>query len=84
MNDSLNRWLTNRGYTGSLNDKIIQYLRVAVLTSTPTDTVNDLWIKGGIQEGFGTELRTIQKNWAIAQGATSTLTWNDAMGTLPP
>lgn len=47
-------------------------------------SVNDLWRAYGLQQGYGLELQEIQKNWAIAQGATSTLTWNDAMGTLPP
>lgn len=46
-------------------------------------SVNDLWYAYGLQQGYGLELQEIQKNWAIAQGATSTLTWNDAMSTLP-
>ncbi len=84
MNDSMYRWLTNRGFTGSLDDATKQYLLTVVTGSSATDTVNDLWVAGGIQQGYGVELQQIQRNWAIAQGATSTLTWNDAMGTLPP
>lgn len=85
MNDSLDRWLTNRGFTGSLDDKIKAYLISVVAGSAGTDTVNDLWIEYGSQQGYSaTDINGIQLNWAIDQGATSTLTWNDAMGTLPP
>jgi len=47
-------------------------------------SVNDLWLAYGLQEGYGTELQEIQLAWAKTQGATSTLTWNGAMSTLPP
>lgn len=83
MNDSLDRWLTNRGFTGTLQDKQWQYLRSVVVGASDTDTLNDLWLKGGLQQGYGTEIQQIQLNWAINQGATSTLTWEDAMGSLP-
>lgn len=84
MNDSLNRWLTNRGYTGSLNDKIRQYLLFATAEPDTGRSTNDLWIEFGFANGYGTNLQVIQKNWAIDKGATSTLTWNDSMGSLPP
>lgn len=84
MNDSLNRWLTNRGFTGSLDDKINQYLKSVVVGSAATDTTNDLWIKYGIQEGFPGDIQSIQMAWAKNQGATGATTWNGAMGTLPP
>lgn len=83
MNDSLNRWLTNRGFTGSLNDKVKQYLMSATLLPASFD-VNDLWYELGFANGYGTKIQEIQKNWAIDKGATSTASWNDAMGTLPP
>lgn len=84
MNDSLYRWLTNRGFTGSLNGAARQYLASVTVGAAPTDGLNDLWLRYGLQQGYGSELQEIQKNWAIAQGATSTLTWNGAMSTLPP
>jgi hypothetical protein len=84
MNDSLYTWLTNRGFTGSLNDAQKQYLVSVTIGSTADDALNDLWVSYGIQQGYGVEIQEIQLNWAIAQGSTSTLTWNDAMGTLPP
>lgn len=85
MNDSLNRWLTNRGFTGSLNDKTKQYLLTIVVGSADTDSLNDLWIRYGAQQGYtNTTLEGVQLQWAIVQGASSTQTWNDAMGTLPP
>lgn len=84
MNDSLNRWLTNRGFTGTLNDKQKQYLISVTVGATANDALNDLWVRYGIQQGYGTEIQGIQRNWAIANGSTSTLTWNDAMGSLPP
>lgn len=83
MNDSLNRWLTNRGYTGSLDDKIKQYLMFATGLGENFST-NMLWFELGFANGYGTVLQNIQRNWAIDKGATSTLTWNDAMATLPP
>lgn len=84
MNDSLNRWLTNRGFTGSLNDKQKQYLVSVTAGATSADALNDLWVRYGLQQAYGLEIQSIQRNWAIANGATSTLTWNDAMGSLPP
>lgn len=84
MNDSLYRWLTNRGFTGSLNGAARQYLASVTVGATPTDGLNDLWLRYGLQQGYGTGLQEIQKNWAIAQGSTSNATWNDAMSTLPP
>lgn len=83
MNDSLSRWLTNRGYTGSLDDKVKQYLMFATSLGSQF-SVNDLWFELGFANGYGTKIQDIQKNWAIDKGATSTLTWNDAMATLPP
>lgn len=84
MNDSLYRWLGNRGFTGTLNDRQKQYLISVAIGSSATDTLNDLWIRYGLQQGYGVAIQQIQRNWAIANGSTSTLTWNDAMGTLPP
>lgn len=79
MNDSLYRWLKNRGYTGSLNDAIFQ-----ALGGTAGQTVNDKWITLGLSQGYGLELQGIMQQWAIVTGSSSTQTWNDAMGTLPP
>jgi hypothetical protein len=84
MNDSLYRWLTNRGFTGSLEDAEQQYLVSVVVGATSSDALNDLWLRYGLQQGYGVEIQEIQLNWAIFNGSTSTLTWNDAMGTLPP
>lgn len=84
MNDSLYRWLGNRGFTGTIRDRQKQYLTSVAIGASATDTVNDLWIRYGLQQGYGVEIQQIQRNWAIANGSTSTLTWNDVMGTLPP
>lgn len=84
MNDSLNRWLTNRGFTGSLDDKIYAYMLSVVIGSTGKETINDLWTRWGVQNAADGTIQGIQIAWAKAQGCTSTLTWNDAMGTLPP
>lgn len=85
MNDSLNRWLTNRGFTGSLNDKQKQYLITVVAGATAADALNDLWVRYGLQQGYGVGIQSIQAAWAKFNGATGGATnWNDAMGTLPP
>lgn len=84
MNDSLSRWLTNRGFTGSLQDQQKQYLITVVVGATDKDALNDLWVRYGIQQGYGVEIQEIQLTWAKTNGSTSTGTWNDAMGTLPP
>lgn len=80
MNDSLYRWLKNRGYTGTLNDALFQALTGSVIKNS----VNDLWIQLGLAQGYGVEEQGIQRQWAVVTGSTSTITWNDAMGTLPP
>lgn len=84
MNDSLYRWLGNRGFTGSLNDRTKQYLVSVVVGATDKDALNDLWIRYGAQQLFPGDLQSIQLTWAKNQGATSTGTWNGAMSTLPP
>lgn len=84
MNDSLYRWLTNRGFTGSLQDAQKQYLLSVVVGSAATDTLNDLWVKYGVQQGYGTEIQGIQLAWAAANLSSSKQTWNEGMGTLPP
>lgn len=82
MNDALYRWLGNRGFTGTLEDRVKQYL-VAQTTGTGLEAIEDLWITFGATSGYGKGIQEIQMNWAIDQGATSTLTWSDAMGSLP-
>lgn len=84
MNDSLNRWLTNRGFTGTLDDKIKQYLLTVVVGSSPADSTNDLWIRYGVQQLIPGDIQEIQRTWAKNQGSTSNVTWNGAMGSLPP
>jgi hypothetical protein len=85
MNDSLNRWLTNRGFTGNLADKTKQYLMTVVPGSTGSETVNDLWVSWAALNGLGgAEMQRIQRSWAILQGSNGSQTWNDAMSTLPP
>lgn len=86
MNDSMYRWLTNRGFTGSLEDATKQYLLSVVFGATGEETLHDLWMMWGIQTGLieGAGLQRTQIAWAILQGSESYLTWNDAMGTLPP
>lgn len=82
MNDSLYTWLGSMGFTGSLNDRQKQALLLNVVGASSTDSLNDLWLKYGLQEGYGTSIQEIQKNWAISVGAASTGSWNDAMSTL--
>lgn len=84
MNDQFNRWFTDRGFTGTINDKQKQYLLTVVAGAGANDSLQDLWMRGGQQQGWGTDIMAIQIMWALAQGATSTATWNDAMNTLPP
>lgn len=84
MNDSLYRWLTNRGFTGSLNDATKAYLVTVVVGAVKEDALHDLWIRYGVQQGIPGEIQEVQRTWAKNQGSTSTATWNGAMGTLPP
>lgn len=85
MNQALNNWLVSRGFTGSLDDMINQYLKSVVAGSSSTDTTNDLWDKYATEQGYASasgSLEEIQIEWAKNQGASGS-TWNDVMRNLP-
>lgn len=85
MNQAFYTWLQNRGFTGSLDDMINQYLKSVVVASASTDTTNDLWEKYAAQEGYASAnagVQAIQEEWAKAQGAAGD-TWNDVFRNLP-
>lgn len=79
MNDSFYRWLRNRGYTGTINDAAFQ-----ALGGLAGESLNDKWRTLGAVQGYQQGQQSIQREWAIVTGSSSTLTWNDALGTLPP
>jgi hypothetical protein len=83
MTEALYNWLSNRGFSGTLDDMINEYLKSEVAGSSDTDTTNDLWKKLAAQEGYVSEtLEGIQIEWAKIQGAPGD-TWNDVFRNLP-
>lgn len=86
MNQSLMTYLGNLGHTGSLDDRIHQYLVATVVGATGSESSNDLWIRLGAQLGFtATTVQEIQMLWCAAAPQNSTgTTWNELMRNLAP
>lgn len=84
VQDALNRYLFSLGFMGSLNDKVKAYLISVTTGATSANAVNDLWIRHGIQQGYGFGIQYTQRSWALANGSVNAgPSWNDRFVGLP-